>query len=79
MIEMKDCETIIQPALNERRSFTLADEAHRIRALHHISPPPSALTSRAEEAVLKGKEIGFPVVVKVISPQLLHKSDVARA
>jgi hypothetical protein len=29
-----------------------------------------------DEAVMKGKLIGFPVVLKIISPQILHKSDV---
>jgi acyl-CoA synthetase (NDP forming) len=76
MMEMKDCETIIQKALEEGRPSTLTNEAQRIFALHHIPTPPSIVTSNSEEAVLKAKEIGFPVVLKAISPQILHKSDV---
>ncbi len=76
MIEMNDCESIIQKILNENRSFTLLNEAQSICAFHHIPTPPSVMTSTVEEAVVKAKEIGFPVVLKVISPQILHKSDV---
>jgi acyl-CoA synthetase (NDP forming) len=75
-MKMKECETIIQKVLNDGRSSMLANEAQSICALHHIPTPPSVMTSNAEEASLKAKELGFPVVLKVISPQILHKSDV---
>jgi acyl-CoA synthetase (NDP forming) len=72
---MKDCEIIIQNALKERRPL-LENEAQQICTLHHIPTPRSEKASNVDEAVLKAKEIGFPVVLKVISPQILHKSDV---
>lgn len=72
---MKDCEIIIQRALKEKRSL-LANEAQQICNLHHIPTPRSDKASNVDSAVLKAKEIGFPVVLKIISPQILHKSDV---
>jgi acyl-CoA synthetase (NDP forming) len=75
VIEMDDCETIIQNALKEKRPL-LENEAQQICALHHIPTPKSGKVSSASEAILKAKEIGFPVVLKIISPQILHKSDV---
>jgi acyl-CoA synthetase (NDP forming) len=75
-MKMRDCETIIQKIFNEGRSSALVNEAQSICALHHIPTPPSAMTLDVKEASLKAKEIGFPVVLKVISPQILHKSDV---
>jgi acyl-CoA synthetase (NDP forming) len=75
MIEMKDCEIIIQNALKERRPL-LANEAQQICNLHHIPTPRSKTASSAHEAILEAKEVGFPVVLKIISPQILHKSDV---
>jgi acyl-CoA synthetase (NDP forming) len=75
MIEMRECEAIIQKVLGEGRSFMLLDEAQQICNLHHIPTPRSYVTMNVDEAVLKAKDIGFPVVLKVISPQILHKSD----
>jgi acyl-CoA synthetase (NDP forming) len=75
MIEMKDCEIIMQNALKEGRTL-LVTEAQQICSLHHIPTPRSDKASSAHEAVLKANDIGFPVVLKVISPQILHKSDV---
>lgn len=40
------------------------------------SHPEIHLTSNMHEAVLKAKDIGFPVALKIVSPQILHKSDV---
>ena len=54
----------------------LANEAQQICSLHGIPTPKSQLTSSAQEAALKAKEIGFPVALKIVSPQIIHKSDI---
>ena len=41
-----------------------------------IKVPPYALATSASEAVKQAKKIGFPLVMKVVSPQILHKTDV---
>jgi acyl-CoA synthetase (NDP forming) len=72
---MDDCETIIQNALKEKRPL-LENEAQQICDLHNIPTPKSSKAASAHDAILNAKEIGFPVVLKIISPQILHKSDV---
>ena len=41
-----------------------------------VKVPPYALVTSAEEAAKQAKKIGFPLVMKVVSPQILHKTDV---
>lgn len=41
-----------------------------------VKVPPYALVTSADEAVKAAKKIGFPLVMKVVSPQILHKTDV---
>jgi acetyl-CoA synthetase (ADP-forming) len=76
MPEMNECGTIIQRAVKEGRSSLLIDEAQRVCELHGIPTPKSSLTKNVEEAVDQAKEIGFPIVIKIVSPQILHKSEV---
>jgi acyl-CoA synthetase (NDP forming) len=76
MIEMEECELIIQKALGEVRSSLMIDEAYRICNLHHIPTPKPEMVIRLQEAVERANEIGYPVALKIISPQILHKSDV---
>jgi acyl-CoA synthetase (NDP forming) len=37
---------------------------------------PWRLTRTADEAVAAAQELGFPAVVKVVSPEILHKTDI---
>ena len=37
--------------------------------------PRSGLAKTEEEAIKLAKKIGYPVVMKIASPQIIHKSD----
>lgn len=41
-----------------------------------VSVPEYALATTAKEAAEAAKKIGFPLVMKVVSPKILHKTDV---
>ena len=41
-----------------------------------VKVPPYALATTATDAVKQAKKIGFPLVMKIVSPQILHKTDV---
>lgn len=41
-----------------------------------ISSPPEAVARTAEEAGVHAAMLGFPVVMKILSPDILHKSDI---
>lgn len=56
---------------------TIGDtEAQEILTAYGITIPKSAVASTPEEAVTLCREIGYPVVMKIASPDILHKSDV---
>ena len=73
---MKECDSIIRKALKEGRNSLLIHEAGRICELHNIPIPKSYVAKNARDAVSRIDEVGFPVALKIISPQILHKSDV---
>ncbi|MBT4973920.1 MAG: acyl-CoA synthetase, partial [Thaumarchaeota archaeon] len=41
-----------------------------------VKVPGFALAKSADEAAKQAKKLGFPLVMKVVSPQILHKTDV---
>lgn len=56
--------------------WVLEPEAKRLFASAGFDLPRGRLCRTAEEAVAFAAEIGYPVAAKVVSPQILHKSDV---
>jgi acetyl coenzyme A synthetase (ADP forming)-like protein len=51
-------------------------DAFRVLDLYGIPLARWRSVATAEEAVAAAKEIGFPVVLKAVAPDLIHKSDV---
>ena len=66
---------IIQNALNEDRTLLYENEAKLILELYGIKSTRPLLAKTADEAVKLAQKIGFPVVMKIHSPQITHKSD----
>lgn len=65
----------IQAVAGEGRNLT-ESEAYKIIEDYGIPIPKYAVAKSAKEAANIGSRIGFPVVMKIISPDILHKSDV---
>ncbi len=66
----------IETARDDNR-LTLGDmEAREVIAAYGILVPDSRLAHSPDEAVKLANAIGYPVVMKIISPDILHKSDV---
>lgn len=51
-------------------------EARRILQAYHLRIPKSEIAATPEEAVEIAGQIGYPVVLKIASPDILHKTDV---
>ena len=68
-------EEIFKIVKQQNRSALLEHEAKEVLRNIGVSVPPSKLVKTKEEAVSKAKEFGFPVVMKLMSAQVLHKTD----
>lgn len=66
---------ILSEALLEGRSSLLEEEGQRILDVYGLPLPKSGLAQTPDEAVRLAEEIGYPVVMKIASPQIIHKSD----
>ena len=53
----------------------LEHEAKEALSLYGINTTREAICKTADEAVKAGEKIGFPVVLKVVSPDVVHKTD----
>ncbi|HEX5128242.1 MAG TPA: GNAT family N-acetyltransferase, partial [Usitatibacter sp.] len=67
---------IVQRALGEGRSVLGATESKQFLDAFRIPVVKSRDASSAEEAAAAARECGFPVVMKIRSPDITHKSDV---
>ncbi len=68
-------ERIIQKALAEGRRSLLEHEAKELLASHGAPVSRDLLAKTADEAVAIAQSIGGEAVLKIVSPQILHKSD----
>ncbi len=59
----------------ERRKGDYGEEALELLSAYGIPVAASRLATGEKEAVEKAEELGYPLVMKVVSPQALHKSD----
>ena len=65
---------LVQAKEEERSSLTSA-EAKQIAAAYEIATPAEGLATSVDNAVGMANEIGFPVVLKIASADILHKTD----
>lgn len=55
---------------------TMGHEALDLLAAYGFNLPVTGLARTADDAIVLAAEIGYPVVMKIVSPEILHKSDV---
>jgi len=66
---------IISQARLEGRKALLETEAKTICAEYNIPVTAFELAKTEDEAALFAERLGFPVVLKIVSPEIIHKSD----
>lgn len=66
---------VLERVKAEGRDSLSAPEAKEVADAYGIAVPQEGLAGSADEAVALAEGMGLPVVLKIVSPQILHKSD----
>ncbi len=72
---MKLWDDLIKRAEDEGRTFLMEHECKELLERQGIATTGAAVARSPEEAVELAERIGYPVVLKVLSPEVVHKSD----
>jgi acetyltransferase len=67
---------VIDSVRADKRIVLLSHEAAEIVRAYGISAPESRVAQTPEEAAVYSEELGFPVVLRILSPDVIHKTDV---
>jgi acetyltransferase len=75
-LDRNAAETVIGRARRARRTILTEVESKQLLSAYGIPTVPTFPAHSEEEAVSRAREIGFPVVVKLLSKTVTHKTDV---
>ena len=73
---MNSITKIFDDTIKTDHKIITEEAAKSILKKYKISVPGFSLATSANQAVKDAKRLGFPLVMKVVSPQILHKTDV---
>ena len=75
MIDRQKIQNIVESSKGDPKVIT-EESSKEILSEYGIKVPKYALVTNSVEAAQKSREIGFPLVAKIVSPDILHKTDV---
>lgn len=75
LIDHAAIEEIIKRVRQDKRQFLLSHEAAELMQAAGIQMPKTGVARNMREAVELAKKIGFPVVMKIVSKDIIHKTD----
>ena len=73
--DKNDALAVINNARADGRNALTEIEAKQVFSAYGLPVTKSKLAKTEDEAVAFAKEIGYPIVLKIVSPDILHKSD----
>ena len=74
--DVEGARLLIESVLTERRKVLTEMESKALLAAFHIPVTQTLLARSSNEAMLIANQIGYPVALKIDSPDISHKSDV---
>lgn len=73
--DSKTVKAVFYDVKRDNRLMLLGHEAAEVAGAYGIPAAPTALARYPEEAAEYAEKFGYPVVLKISSPKILHKSD----
>ena len=73
---MNSVEKVFVDTIKTDHKVITEELSKSILKKYGIKVPGYALVKSSDQAAKAAKKIGFPLVMKVVSPQILHKTDV---
>jgi acetyltransferase len=73
--DIKSAQQIIEGALQEHRKILTEVESKALLSAFHIPVAKTIIAHSPNEALLISQQLGFPVAMKINSPDITHKSD----
>jgi len=74
-VDKDKAQSIFDKVKSEGRTNLLEDEGREILYAYGFPLPQSVVATTEDEAVAAANKIGYPIVMKISSPQIVHKSD----
>ena len=74
-VDKAKVRNVFENVLKSNRTNLLEEEGYEILQAYGFSTPKKILVTNEEESARAAEEIGYPVVMKIVSPQIIHKSD----
>ena len=67
--------SILRNAAVEGRELLTEDEAKKLLKYYNFPVVPTEVATTADEAVAFARQMGYPAVLKILSPQIVHKTE----
>jgi acetate---CoA ligase (ADP-forming) len=75
-VDTKAVQSILNEAVENNHLYLPEDEAGKILEMYGLPVVPGKLATSRDQAALVALNTGFPVVMKIVSDDIIHKSDV---
>lgn len=69
-------QKIFNDVYSTKEKVITEELAKQVLTEYGVKVPKYALARSADEAVRQAQEVGYPLVAKIVSPQILHKTEV---
>lgn len=74
-VDNERIKKIFAEARADGRTVLLSHETSEIFTIYGVNAPRTKLATSPDEAAKFAEELKYPVVMKIVSPQIIHKSD----